>query len=166
MTDNEKIAGWAGWKPPENPNWHPEGLEFHFESGEDPWYDTKLQRDLGKGDRIPAAEVYRALYWSSPVGEASNRIPCFDTDIALWHGKHGLLEEIEARGLSRLFMRKLTHEVNEIGIAMAIGIGSNMTIGKIWDQLWYLVNHEANQLASALAKIIEEGNNENDQKNP
>ena len=77
-----------------------------------------------------------------------------DEEIALWHEEHGLLDIIQRNGLARIFTRKLSQEVNEIGIAMAI-IG-NTTLGEMWDHLWCLVNYSASQAANALAKMIDD----------
>ena len=86
------IAEWAGWLPPSNPDFiKTEGLMFHsgIDGGE--WYDTKLDRDLGNGNRTPAAEVHSQIGWTSPAGSMTSNLPPFSTDANLWFGPDGLL---------------------------------------------------------------------------
>ena len=135
MSVNERIAKWAGWKQPENPDWRPEGLIMHCSSDEEPWYDTKLQRDLGRGDRIPADEVNRAIYWTSPSGKASSDLPSFDTDITLWHGEDGLLKKILDMGLRARFEDAIEDQAGQRGT-------------------WYGMSRTPAQLATALDEVI------------
>ena len=146
MTTNERIAEWAGWKPPEDPNWGWDaGLMFHSESGGETWYDTKLQRDLRTGVRIPAQEVHRKLYWTSSSGNASSHLPAFDTDITLWHGEDGLLAEIVKRKCLPGFLDTfLAQEPLKAFIT------------KPREGLWIGMQATPARLAATLVKVIEE----------
>jgi len=83
MTANERIARWLGWK----------------------WRGGRIRRDL-----YPAQGFKRLLFDPRPFDQSLHYCDAWqpDVDITLWHGKGGLLEEIEERGLWSVFCSKLS----------------------------------------------------------
>ena len=72
----------------------------------------------------------------------------FDTDIALWHGKDGLLAEIEKRGMELDFLFRLQ-------IMLGIIPPNDATPGDVALLYWAIRRAEAPQLAAALIEAIE-----------
>jgi len=142
MTNNERIAKWAGWSAPTNPGaYDSAGLNYHIDS-DGAHYTTELQRKLGRG-QISCDEVHSAIYWVGPNGESRSKMPEFDKDITLWHD--GLLDLIEARGVRHIFMRY-------IDVALP---AKKRAIGELGG-MWIGLTATPSQLTKALVATIKE----------
>lgn len=96
MTDNEIIARWAGWKPPESNEPMPDGMRLVMPAfEEDPFYEIDW---AGQKKSFSATEIHCAYFWHTDDGRANSDELAFGTDITLWHGENGLLAEIKRRG--------------------------------------------------------------------
>ncbi len=73
-----------------------------------------------------------------------------EKDITLWHGKGGILDEVNLSGRSVIFLRILRAIQGSIG---------DLEIDLI-DDMWPLLTSTTAQLSEALVKLIKENNNE------
>jgi len=80
--------------------------------------------------------------WLNKDSERFHGVPPYEQGCGWWHGKHGLLAEIEKRGCVISFMSKLTDAIREET--------TNGTLA--W---WDVITATPAQLAAAMVKMIE-----------
>jgi len=116
MNNNERIARWRGVVEPDDYNANPRDCLM-----------------------IHGTEVVRFYVGLNPGTERWSP----DTDITLWHGEDGLLDEIEKSELRNDFMSALIVKLNVYGCPKDITV-------------WRVRQAEPSQLAAVLCKVIEE----------